>query len=584
MKCEIEFGSLSQFRRVSHPIVNRMELADGGIIDGFEQKVAEIDLDQATKPLNVEKAFRRYVDGEGEEIHQRLLATVGNHRADLLAAFDNAIGLQDADRLAHRVAAGAEHGGKLGFRRQGVSKTEIALAHQPPQRVDDVIDCGPFILDVSSLRHRHSSVGEIILLVNKGCQATQHHRLFPFRRYFDRQMEGCRMESCWRWFGPKDLVPLSHARQAGATGIVTALHEVSHSRVWTPAEIEARKALIEAAGLRWSVCESIPVPNAIKLGGAGAKAAIGVWKDSLANLARSGIRTICYNFMPVVDWTRTDLRFAMPTTALALRFDMVEFVAYDVFVLGRRGAEGNYAPELVRRAEERLKGFTPEAVQTLENNIIAGLPGGEDSYGREAIRSAIALFDGMAADDLQANLDAFLQEVVPVAAELGARLAIHPDDPPISLFGLPRVVSTAADLRRILGCVDDPANGLTLCVGSLGSRADNDVLAIAREFAARINFAHLRDVAIEADGSFVEASHLEGRSDMFAILRVLLAEEARRRGEGREDHLIPMRPDHGHLIGDDINKPTNPGYSLIGRLKGLGELHGIIHAIGKAGF
>jgi mannonate dehydratase len=391
------------------------------------------------------------------------------------------------------------------------------------------------------------------------------------------------MESCWRWFGPKDLVPLQHARQAGATGIVTALHEVAYSRSWTPAEIEARKALVEVAGLRWSVCESIPVPSAIKLGGAGARAAIGIWKDSLVNLARSGIKTICYNFMPVVDWTRTDLRFEMPTTALALRFDMVEFIAYDVFVLRRKSAEADYAPELVQRAEERLKGLSEEAVQRLENNIIAGLPGGEDSYGREAIRSAIALFEGTTARDLQSNLEMFLQEVAPVAAELGARLAIHPDDPPISLFGLPRVVSTAADLRRILGSVDHPANGLTLCVGSLGSRADNDVLDIAREFAPRTNFAHLRDVAIEADGSFVEASHLEGRSDMHAILRTLLAEEARRRAEGRDDHLIPMRPDHGHLIGDDIDKPTNPGYSLIGRLKGLAELHGVIHAIGKAG-
>lgn len=391
------------------------------------------------------------------------------------------------------------------------------------------------------------------------------------------------MESCWRWFGPKDLVPLQHARQAGATGIVTALHEVSYARAWTPGEIEARKALVEAAGLRWSVCESIPVPSAIKLGGAGAKAAIDVWKDSLANLARSGIKTICYNFMPVVDWTRTDLRFEMPTTALALRFDMAEFVAYDVFVLRRKGAEEDYTPELVRRAEARLAGLTPEAAQRLENNIIAGLPGGEDSYGREAIRSAIALFDGMTEDDLQASLDAFLREVVPVAAELGARLAIHPDDPPLSLFGLPRVVSTAADLRRILGSIDHPANGLTLCVGSLGSRADNDVLAMAREFASRINFSHLRDVAIEPDGSFVEAAHLEGRSDIYAILRTLLAEEVRRRNGGRGDHLIPMRPDHGHLIGDDIDKPTNPGYSLIGRLKGLGELHGVLHAIGKAG-
>lgn len=389
------------------------------------------------------------------------------------------------------------------------------------------------------------------------------------------------MESCWRWFGPRDLVPLIHARQGGATGVVTALHEISYSRTWTPKEIEARKALVAAAGMRWSVCESIPIPSAIKLGGAGAAKAIGVWKDTLVNLASSDIKTICYNFMPVVDWTRTDLRFEMPTTALALRFDMVEFVAYDVFILRRTGAEASYAPELVQCAEKQLKGLSEEAVQRLESNIIAGLPGGEDSYGREAIRGEIAAFDGVTAEDLRANIESFLREVVPVANEVGARLAIHPDDPPISLFGLPRVVSTTEDLRRIVGSVDDPANGLTLCVGSLGSRADNDVLAIAREFAPRINFAHLRDVTIEPDGSFVEASHLEGRSDMYAILRTLLAEETRRRAEGRADHLIPMRPDHGHLIGDDVDKPTNPGYSLIGRLKGLAELHGVIHAIGK---
>ncbi|MDL2408514.1 mannonate dehydratase [Rhizobium calliandrae] len=390
------------------------------------------------------------------------------------------------------------------------------------------------------------------------------------------------MESCWRWFGPRDLVPLIHARQGGATGIVTALHEISYSRVWTPEEIEARKALVEAAGMSWSVCESIPVPSAIKLGGAGAAQAIGIWKDTLVNLARSGIKTICYNFMPVVDWTRTDLRFEMPTTALALRFDMVEFVAYDAFVLRRKGAEASYAPELLQRAEERLKLLSQQAVRRLESNIIAGLPGGEDSYGREAIRTAIESFNGVTAEDLRANLDNFLHEVVPVAAEVGARLAIHPDDPPVSLFGLPRVVSTAEDLRRIVSSLDHFANGLTLCVGSLGSRADNDVLAIAREFAPRINFAHLRDVAIESDGSFVEAAHLEGRSDMFAILRALLAEETRRRTEDRPDRVIPMRPDHGHLIGDDVDKPTNPGYSLIGRLKGLAELHGVIHAIGKS--
>lgn len=387
------------------------------------------------------------------------------------------------------------------------------------------------------------------------------------------------MESCWRWFGPRDLVSLRDARQAGATGIVTALHEVSHSRSWTRDEIETRKAEIEAAGLRWSVCESIPIPNVIKTGGKGSAEAIGIWKDTLVNLARSGVTTICYNFMPVVDWTRTDLRYPMPSSALALRFDSISFAAYDVFILKRAGAEGDYPADVIASASARLAELSNDDQALLENNIIAGLPGGQDTYGREDIRREIARFDGITPGQLRDNLMSFLEQVVPVAQEVGARLAIHPDDPPISLFGLPRIVSTADDLRAILSSVDAPANGITLCVGSLGSRLDADVLSIARQMADRIHFAHLRDVLVEPNGSFVEADHLKGRSDMYAILKTLLNEEQKRRNEGRPDHLIPMRPDHGHLIGDDAMKRVNPGYSLIGRLKGLAELHGVIHAL-----
>jgi mannonate dehydratase len=387
------------------------------------------------------------------------------------------------------------------------------------------------------------------------------------------------MESCWRWFGPRDLVSLKEARQAGATGIVTALHEVPQSRAWTMPEIEARKALIEAAGLRWSVCESIPVPGVIKSGETGRAAAIDVWKTSLVHLARCGVKTVCYNFMPVVDWTRTDLRHEMPSTALALRFDRVSFVAYDAFILKRAGAQTDYQADLLAQAEARFAAMTDADRVLLETNIIAGLPGGQDTYGREDIRREIARFEGIGPEGLRENLKTFLAAVAPVAEDLGVRLAIHPDDPPIPLFGLPRIVSTIDDLRAIVACVDLPANGITLCVGSLGSRLDADVLAIARELAGRINFAHLRDVLVDPDGSFTEADHLGGRTDMHGVLSVLLAEENRRRGEGRSDALIPMRPDHGHLIGDDVHKSVNPGYSLIGRMKGLAELHGVIHAL-----
>ncbi len=391
------------------------------------------------------------------------------------------------------------------------------------------------------------------------------------------------MESCWRWFGPDDLVSLQEARQAGATGIVSSLHEISYSRVWTADDIELRKADIVAAGMHWSVCESIPIPSVVKTGGAGAVKAIGVWKDTMVNLARAGIKTICYNFMPVVDWTRTDLRFPVPSTALALRFDMVDFVAYDVFILRRAHAEHDYQPQLVTRAQARLALMSDSQKALLEKNIIAGLPGGQDSYGREDIRARIQSFEGVGPEQLRDNLASFLKEVIPVAQEVGARLAIHPDDPPISLFGLPRVVSTSADIRHILSAADMPANGLTLCVGSLGSRPDNDVLSMTNEFRERIHFAHMRDVVLEEDGSFIEANHLEGRSDICAILWVLLEEERTRRETGRPDHVIPMRPDHGHLIGDDLRKAVNPGYSLIGRLKGLAELHGVIHALSRGG-
>ncbi|HET6518982.1 MAG TPA: mannonate dehydratase [Geminicoccaceae bacterium] len=388
------------------------------------------------------------------------------------------------------------------------------------------------------------------------------------------------MQQAWRWFGPDDPVTLDQVRQAGASGIVTALHHRQDGSVWPDAEVLQRRAEVEATGLVWSVVESIPVPDAIKLGGAGAAAASARFGDSLRAVARAGVRIVCYNFMPVLDWTRTDLMWRLPTTGYALRFDAVDLALYDVFLLRRPGAEGDHRPELLERARERLGRMGEGEQAALERTIIAGLPGvAGERNDRAGFERRLALYAGLGADDLRASHDAFLRAVVPVAEEEGVRLAVHPDDPPFPLFGLPRVVSTVEDLRRLLAAVDHPANGLTFCTGSLGARADNDVPAMAAEFAPRIAFAHLRNVTIEPDGSFHEAEHLDGGTDMVAVIRTLLAEEARRRAAGRDDHEIPLRPDHGHLLADDIHKKTNPGYSLIGRLKGLAELRGVIRAL-----
>jgi mannonate dehydratase len=378
------------------------------------------------------------------------------------------------------------------------------------------------------------------------------------------------MEQTWRWFGPNDPVPLAHVRQAGATGVVTALHHIYDGRAWTTDDIAERKATIEAAGLRWSVCESIPVHTSIKTRQGPWRQYIDAWKDSLANLGRAGVPVVCYNFMPVVDWTRTDLLHPMPSTGLALRFDILEFIAYDVFVLKRAGAEGDYAPALLDRARGVLARKTEAEIATLETTIIAGLPGGEDSYTRQTIARRIAEFDGLTPADMRANLTEFLRDVVPVAEEFGVTLGIHPDDPPFSLFGLPRIISTEEDVAAVLAAVDRPANGLTFCAGSYGSRPDNNVLAMAERFASRINFVHLRNVAKDADGSFTESDHLAGDVDMVKLIATILREEKRR---GMQ---IPMRPDHGHLLGFDGERRSNPGYSYIGRLKGLAELRGII--------
>jgi len=387
------------------------------------------------------------------------------------------------------------------------------------------------------------------------------------------------MKETWRWFGPDDPIPLDHIKQAGATGIVSALHHLYRGEAWPLDDVLKRRDEILAAGFAWPVVESIPIHNSIKLRSGPYQHFVNAWKDSVAAVAKAGVAVICYNFMPIVDWTRTDLRWRLPTTGYALRFDAVDFAAYDLFILERKNAEAAYSEDRARAACVCFNSMSEARRKDLEHTIIAGLPGAEASYNRETIRSLIAEYDGVTAADLRSNLIAFLREVVPVAQETGVRLAIHPDDPPWSLFGLPRVVSTAEDVRAIFSACDTFANGVTFCVGSFGARADNDLLAMAREFGARIHFVHLRQVTRESDGSFHEAEHLGGSSDMVGVIRAVLEEEARRRRASRPDHEIPMRPDHGHLLADDIDKKVNPGYSLVGRLKGLAELRGVIKGL-----
>jgi mannonate dehydratase len=392
------------------------------------------------------------------------------------------------------------------------------------------------------------------------------------------------MEQCWRWFGPNDPVTLDHVKQAGATGIVTALHHIYDGRAWTSEDVAERKGIIEKAGLRWSVCESIPVPSEIKLRSGAYREKIDNWKKSLESLGKAGIPVVCYNFMPVVDWTRTDLMFRRPTGGYALRFDMPDFVAYDVHVLKRPNAAASYSDALNVEAETRARAMDETAIRRLETNIIAGLPGGEDSYTREGIARQIARFDGLGDAEMREHLIEFVREVAPLAEDLGVKLGIHADDPPFSLFGLPRVVSTAEDTRTLLSAVDITANGLTLCAGSYGARPDNDLPAMAEEFGPRVHFVHLRNVTREADGSFFEDDHLAGGTDMVKLIAALIREERRRAAEGRADTAIPMRPDHGHLLVDDIDKveaglKVNPGYSCIGRLKGLAELRGVMAAV-----
>jgi len=388
------------------------------------------------------------------------------------------------------------------------------------------------------------------------------------------------MEQTWRWFGPDDKIALPEIRQTGATGIVTALHHIPYGVVWSRDEIAKRKRTIEAAGgLRWSVVESLPVAEPIKLGEGDLTPLFDNYRQSLRNLAAEGVTTVCYNFMPVLDWTRTQLATPLPNGGTGLRFNAHEYAAFDCFILKRPGAEAEQRPDVLARAKDWIKAATEADKDRLLATIMAGLPGAYDRYDVPGLRRMLDRYAGIDHGALRQNLKRFLQEVVPTAAEAGVRLCIHPDDPPRPLFGLPRIVSSGEDLDFIVGAVNEPANGITLCTGSLGAGAGNDLPAIARRFAPRIHFVHLRNVTKEPDGSFFEAEHLSGDVDMVEVIRALLHEQARRRGAGDPNWRLPFRPDHGHQLLEDARRATHPGYPLYGRMRGLAELRGVMSAV-----
>jgi len=386
------------------------------------------------------------------------------------------------------------------------------------------------------------------------------------------------MEQAWRWFGPKDPITLADIRQTGATAVVTALHEVPNGDPWTMQAIADRKTLIEASGLTWSVVESVPVHEDIKRGSPLRDRWIAAYQESLSNLGANGIDIVCYNFMPILDWTRTDLRYVLPDGGWALRFDQDAFAAFDLFILARAGAATEYDDASIARARTYYDSLPQEGRDLLVRNIIAGLPGSEEAYTLDSLRKMLATYADIDASTLRENLGYFLRAVVPVAEEVGVRLAIHPDDPPRPLLGLPRVVSTRDDAQWLLDAAPSVANGLTFCTGSFGVRADNELVAMAQHFAPRIYFAHLRSTRREEDPlSFYEAEHVGGDVDMVGVIAALVAEERRRVLDGGPR--IPLRPDHGHQLLDDQHRESNPGYPLIGRLQGLAELRGIELAV-----
>lgn len=392
------------------------------------------------------------------------------------------------------------------------------------------------------------------------------------------------MQECMRWYGPEDSVSLSDIRQAGASGIYTSLHELEYGEVWPQESIRARKRLIEDAGLKWVAVESLPLHEEIKTRNGNFKHYINNYKQSLKNLGAEGIDLVIYNFMPVLDWVRTDLAYRLKDGSECLFFDPVQFAAFEIYMLQRPGSENDYTTTQLEAAKEFYASMSDKQRAEFCNSIIDIFPGKKMSLKLEDIHELLAKYKGTDANTLKQNHYRFLQEVIPIAEEVGVKMAVHPDDPPFPILGLPRIVSTADDVRGLLGAVESPSNGICLCTGSFSPRASNDLPAMVREFGSRIHCTHLRSTQRNPDGSFYEASHLGGSIDMFEIVRELLLEMKRRQDDGRKDWQIPFRPDHGHTILDDLNKkrPENPGYSAIGRLKGLAELRGLQLGIARS--